>query len=280
MTKISIVTPSYQQAAFLESTMRSVLDQTYQGLEYVVMDGGSTDGSRDVIEANADRLAYWVSVRDEGHASSVNEGFRHTTGEIMAWLNSSDVYYPWTLQTVADVFESLPEVMWICGAPSLWSEGFGPKGLARAHLNGNDFAGGRYRWLQQESMFWRRELWEKAGGGVDESLPYAFDLDTWMRFFEHAELVHVGTLLAGYRYHGDRRGADPAYEAEAVKASRAHLSRLGSAARTRGTYARVLGSTRAGRALREMARRHGLAAWDAVPRAEYDYDKRVWVRLT
>src|SRR5712664_2616221 len=110
--RISIVTPSFNQASYLEAALKSVLDQNYPNLEYIVVDGGSTDGSVEIIQRYADRLTYWVSQPDRGQMDALNKGFRRTTGEIMAWLNSDDMLCSWALQTVGHIFQDLPAVQW------------------------------------------------------------------------------------------------------------------------------------------------------------------------
>ena len=108
--RISVVTPSFNQSAFLEETLRSVLDQGYPNLEYIVIDGGSTDASADIIRKHAGRITCWVSEKDQGQYDAINKGFARSTGEIMAWLNSDDKYLPWTFSVVGEIFASRPEV--------------------------------------------------------------------------------------------------------------------------------------------------------------------------
>ena len=110
---LSIVTPSFNQAAFLEQAIDSVLGQKYAALEYVIMDGGSTDGSVEIIRRREAALTSWTSAPDGGHYAAVNAGFARTTGEIMAWLNADDQYLPWTFSVVAEVFGQFPEIEWV-----------------------------------------------------------------------------------------------------------------------------------------------------------------------
>lgn len=205
---ISVVTPSFNQGQFLEQTLRSVLDQGYPNLEYVVIDGGSTDDSQEIISKYADRLNYWVSEPDSGHADAINKGFAKTTGDIMCWINSDDKFLPWTLQTVAEIFDSNPEIEWIHGIPSSYDEKgrmFETKPTLKNKL---DFALGKYQWIQQESVFWRRSLWERAGGTMNTDYRFMVDGELWSRFFSHAELVHVQCVLSGLRHHGTRRAPE------------------------------------------------------------------------
>src|SRR3954447_20687666 len=113
LPKISIVTPSYNQRQFIEQTILSVINQNYPALEYIIVDGGSTDGTVDVIRKYKDRLAGWTSEPDKGQYDAINKGFARATGEIMGWINSDDQYLPWTLATVARIFSQFPEVEWV-----------------------------------------------------------------------------------------------------------------------------------------------------------------------
>jgi hypothetical protein len=204
--RVSVVTPSFNQRAFIAATLDSVLSQGYGALEYVVIDGGSSDGSAEIIEGYGDRLSYWVSEPDDGLYSALNKGLSRTTGDVMAWVNSSDLYYPWTLETVAEIFSQLPEVQWIMGVPTQFSAAGGPRSVHRRYFNVYDILAGNYRWVQQESVFWRRSLWERAGGQLDESLRYAADFDLWLRFLRLTPLYHVDTVLGGWRVHDDHLG--------------------------------------------------------------------------
>jgi hypothetical protein len=204
--RISVVTPSYNQAPFLESCLRSVLGQRYPNLEYIVVDGGSTDGSVEIIKSCEKDLAYWVSEPDAGHYAAVNKGFRRATGDILAWLNSDDMYTPWTLAIVSDVFRRMPEVQWLSTLyPLFWNEA-GAATLC-TQLSGFDRAAvlRHGKGVQQESTFWRRSLWERTGAALDTSFKLAGDLDLWARFWEHAELYGVAVPLGGIRRHGGQR---------------------------------------------------------------------------
>jgi glycosyltransferase involved in cell wall biosynthesis len=203
--KISIVTPSFNQAGFVEETLRSVLDQGYPDLEYVVIDGGSTDGSVEIIEKYRDRLAYFVSEKDSGHGNALNKGFARTSGEVMAWLNSDDKYCPWTFQAVAQIFEAYPDIQWLAGLHGTWNVHGTLLGTDVNYKNVHDFLNGNYGWIQQETVFWRRALWEKAGGYINEDYKLMVDGELWTRFFPEADLWHAICVLGGYRAHRANR---------------------------------------------------------------------------
>jgi glycosyltransferase involved in cell wall biosynthesis len=273
-----VVTPSLNQREFIEDTLRSVLDQGYPDLEYVVVDGGSTDGSVDVIRARADQLAWWVSEPDSGHPDAINKGFAHTSGEIMCWINSSDVYFPWTLSTVAEIFDQLPQVEWIMGVPSEFGISGGPRKVAPAYFNVYDFLAGKHRWIQQESVFWRRTLWDRAGGRLDVSKPRVADFDLWLRFLRLAPLHHVETVLGGFRNHDDRLGdqEDGRYEREAAALLPAFAASLDRRTQRRGRLAHAVARDRRkliGQTLHSL----GLWPWYAHPRVGYDFALDRWV---
>jgi hypothetical protein len=216
--RLSIVTPSFNRAAFVRETIESVLSQGYPDLEYVVVDGGSTDATAAIVSEYAHRLSWWVSEPDGGMYDAINKGFAHTTGEVMAWLNSDDKYLPWTFSVVGEIFASLPEVEWLTTCfPVTWDArgravacGYRPGFSREAFLRGENLPGGAWyatSYIQQESTFWRRSLWERAGGKIDTSYRLAADFDLWARFSRQADLYAAGTPLGGFRSHGDQKTA-------------------------------------------------------------------------
>ena len=234
MPLISIVTPSFNQGKFLRAAMSSVLDQQDAAVEYIVMDGGSTDGSVEIIREYEKRLHHWTSAPDGGHYPAINEGFSKSTGEIMAWLNSDDQYAPWALSVVAEIFAAFPKIEWLTTLfPMRWDERGRAirctrrRGYSRAaFLAGENLPIGRWYsegCIQQETTFWRRSLWERAGGTLDTRLKLAADFDLWARFYQHAELYAVETPLGGFRWHGDQRSCHhrETYEREALEVLRA-----------------------------------------------------------
>ncbi|MEI7780292.1 MAG: glycosyltransferase [Planctomycetota bacterium] len=178
---VSIVTPSYNQAPYLEATLRSVLDQNYPRLEYIVQDGGSTDGSVDILRRYSDRLNAWESKPDGGQADAVNLGMQRTTGEIMAYLNSDDLLLPGSIAYAARYFAEHPEVDVIYGHRVLIDE----RGdeIGRWVLPPHDNEVIKYAdFIPQETMFWRRRAWERVGARFDESFRFALDWDLILRF--------------------------------------------------------------------------------------------------
>lgn len=219
--RVSIITPSYNQAEFLGECIDSILSQNYPNLEYVIMDGGSTDGSIDIIKKYEKHLSYWQSQPDGGQYSAINEGFKKTSGEIMAWLNSDDKYHPGALFKVAWLFSGNPDVEWLTGRPTIWGSGGECIHIEQrlpTYCRQN-FLDGRYNqpFVQQESTFWRRSLWHRAGGYLRSDLNYAGDLELWLRFFRYALLFSADTFLGGYRSYGNQKAQlhMDCYEAEA-----------------------------------------------------------------
>ena len=200
LPKISIVTPSFNQGGFLEETIASVLDQRYEPLEYLVIDGGSTDDTVDLIRSYEDELTYWVSEKDRGQVHAINKGLAKITGDIFGFINSDDVYLPGTLSTVGKYFAEHPDCEWLCGDTLMFGEGHATE-LIRAVVPKS--AAHCLSWAYkapQPGHFWRRELVQKFG--FDEKWPYDFDHDMYVRaLLAGHSCEYIPLPFAGYRLH-------------------------------------------------------------------------------
>jgi len=199
--KISIVTVSFNMENYIEDTILSVIEQQYPNLEYIVIDGGSKDSTVDIIKKYEPWIAYWVSEPDNGMYDAIQKGFSKATGEIMAYINSDDKYHYNAFFSVATIFTSMEDVDWILGRASFYNdEGTIVDVKDLKKWSKFNYYLGDYKWIQQESIFWRRSLWLKAGGKINTNLKYAGDYELWLRFFRFAKLYSVETVFAGFRF--------------------------------------------------------------------------------
>ena len=199
MKLVSIVTPSYNQASYLEQTIQSVLGQDYPRIEYIVVDGASTDTSYEIIKKYNDRLAYWMSEKDSGQAEAINKGFARAKGEILAWLNSDDYYLPNTISAVVKCFEENPEVVMVYG-DMLAVEGNGQiiNILKYKQLSLEDLL--CFQIIGQPSVFFRRSALEETGL-LDTSFHFMLDHHLWIRLAQQGRILHVPQVWSAARYH-------------------------------------------------------------------------------
>src|SRR5215208_1970372 len=197
---ISVVTPSYNQAHFIEDTIRSVLSQDYPHMEYLIVDGGSTDNTVEIIRKYESRLTWWVSEKDLGQTDAINKGFARAKGDILAWINSDDTYESGAITAAVNYFHAHPEVGMIYGDCNFINE--------RGDVIGKfDSAQTNYRLLRQgythipqQTMFFRANLWKQVGP-LDPSFYFAMDYDLWTRISARSEIKYVPQTWANFRLH-------------------------------------------------------------------------------
>jgi glycosyltransferase involved in cell wall biosynthesis len=200
--KISLVTAVFNGAEYLEATIRSVVEQRYPNLEYIVVDDGSTDGTAEIIRKHEGAVSCCIRQENQGLYAALNAGFARSTGEIMGWLNSSDLLQVNGLFTVGSVFAGLRDVEWITGRiTKISATGMTIDVLPVRRWSRRRFLAGANKHIQQESTFWRRSLWERAGGRLSTEYRAEGDFELWVRFFQHARLHSVNALIGGYRLH-------------------------------------------------------------------------------
>ncbi len=190
---------------YIEQTIQSIISQDYPDLEYIIVDGGSTDRTMDIVNKYKSKISTIISEPDNGMYDAINKGIRSSTGDILAWLNADDIYFPWTLSTVAKAFSANNEINWIRGIPAYMDESGNVSNICnnisaapKDFIRNGWFRPGIFGCLQQENIFWKRSLWEKVNGlNTDYSL--AADFDLWTRFAGYSDLVSVGLPLAAFR---------------------------------------------------------------------------------
>lgn len=199
LPRISIVTPSYNQAVYLEETILSVLNQNYPNLEYLIIDGGSSDHSLEIIKKYESHLAHYESEKDRGQVHALNKGLARCTGDIFGFINSDDLLMPGALHAVADYFAKHSGTQWLCGDTVMFGDGFPTELIvARVPKSAAHALSWAYR-APQPGMFWKREL---VSGGFDEGWPYDFDHDLYVRLLlDGYRCEHLPVTLAKYRLH-------------------------------------------------------------------------------
>ncbi len=207
---VSIVTPSYNQAAYLETTIRSVLEQDYPSVEYYVMDGASTDGSVEIIRKYTDRLNGWVSEKDRGQGDAINKGLARANGEIFAWVNSDDYYLPKAISFAVKTFEQNPDAALVYGDMLAVDQSGQTLNVIRyKQYSLDDLL--CFQIIGQPAVFFRREAYEQAGG-LDINFHYMLDHLLWIRMARESKIVYVPQTWAAARFHPQAKNRNLALE--------------------------------------------------------------------
>jgi len=211
---VSIVTVVFNGEAYLEETIQSVINQTYDNVEYIIIDGGSTDGTLEIIKKYENQIDYWVSEKDTGMYNALNKGFSCAQGEYLGWINSDDTLFTNALQDVQSVFIKFSDVKWLTGRKVIKNKYSQYKqiGCFQSYYQ-NLIKSGFYRgdglwFIMQEGTFWRRTLFEKIGFKLNEDLKLAADFELWTRFAKYTPLYSVNSLLGSFRMHENQLSSD------------------------------------------------------------------------
>lgn len=205
---VTIITPSYNQAPFLEETLRSVIEQDHPKVEYLVVDGGSIDGSIEIIKQHEKEISWWVSEKDKGQAEAINKGFQRAGGEIIGWLNSDDTYQSGILREVVEVFESDPAIALVYGDVRAIDE----TGGVINHIHYGDWSLGdlmEFNIIGQPAVFFRHEALQTAGF-LDPHYHLLLDHHLWLRIAQQGKMVHISREWASARFHREAKNISSA----------------------------------------------------------------------
>jgi glycosyltransferase involved in cell wall biosynthesis len=221
--KISIITPTYNQANYIEQTILSVLNQGYKDFEYIIIDGGSTDGSVEIIKKYEKHLKYWVSEKDEGQSHAINKGLKHVTGDVVNWINSDDWIEEGAFETIANFFKTNPTVDMVFGNCNIVYPGIETKLYEAVEFDPIDFSS-RIS-VHQPSTFWRTKLMENIPE-VDQSLHYSMDYDLWARILFTNTSKRIDATLANFRRYPESKTSNFEDQSKVFKDYRTVISRL------------------------------------------------------
>lgn len=211
---ISIITPTYNSGEYLEKCIMSIKNQEYTEYEHIIVDGGSTDNTLDIIKKHVGTYPMrWISESDNGMYDAISKGMKMAKGDILCWLNSDDIYMPWTLTTVDMIFQNA-SCKWIAGVPAQINEDgilrlVSPKKVVYPHfcIKRGWMDGKRCGCIQQESTFWKKDLYDSVGG-IDTQYKLAGDYHLWRKFAQKENVYVVNTVLAGFRVHEGQKSQD------------------------------------------------------------------------
>jgi glycosyltransferase involved in cell wall biosynthesis len=242
MIRISIIVPTFNQGQYIEATLRSVLDQDYPGLELIVMDAGSTDGTLEILRRHSDRLAHWESAPDRGQSHAINKGLARATGDVWSYLNSDDLLCPGSLERVARIFKD-PAIDWLAAVSTIFEEN-GDRGEVRPQSGASAKEiltpwnrSVEYVFPCSNVCFMRRSVYERIGG-FDESYHYSMDMELYTRARFAGYLMHtIPDVLGRWRWHAEsktlREGRAYRFLEEELRIAELFADRLSAADRAR-----------------------------------------------
>lgn len=212
--KVSIIMPVFNGEKYIEYALKSIIDQTYKNIQLILVDGGSNDSTIEIVKKYADKIDLIISEKDDGMYDAINKGFSNSDGELMLWLNSDDYLFPNAIKTVVDLMEIFPEVSWVTGRKAYMDHTsrirkvgvFGT--VYRSLIKKGFYRGQGLGYIMQETTFWKRSLYDRAGGFINTNYKLASDYELWVRFSNYEILYSINTLLGAFRQHPTQLSSD------------------------------------------------------------------------